>query len=211
MKTIGTKMFAASLLLALAAGTSGAAQATVIDFSTISSTVSSGNINKIGSVTFSHNLYSHDDGFHLNAGGAYIYYGENHEYMSFAAPVLLNSLDVTMSFAGLPQATSMTLNAYDNASQLVGSVLLSTSASVQNVLLGINNVSRLQFDFTGGANSYGDGRLHAWYLVDNVSFGPAGQASASVPSSVPEPGSLALLGLGLAGLGFGIRGKQKRG
>ena len=52
----------------------------------------------------------------------------------------------------------------------------------------------LTFDF-----SIEDHNSTTGFMVDNVTFWPADIASTS---SVPEPGTLALLGLGIAGIGF---------
>ena len=122
-------------LFALGISLSAAAQASTIDFSSFDTLVSSGNIGRIAPATFSHNLYSFDDGFQPFDGGAYNYYGENDEFITFDSPVVLNSLDVRFPFLTLPIPTSLTLLAYDAASVLVGSVFLLPSGSIQNVTL----------------------------------------------------------------------------
>ncbi len=62
------------------------------------------------------------------------------------------------------------------------------------------------FDNTGaniaGVSFYITGSEPAGFAIDNVTFG-----NADVINGVPEPASLALLGLGLAGIGFGRRKK----
>jgi PEP-CTERM motif len=63
-------------------------------------------------------------------------------------------------------------------------------------LSAITDPVYLRFAATGGDN--------IGMLLDNVSL-----TSMSVPTSIPEPGSLALLGLGLFGLGFTRRRKTK--
>jgi hypothetical protein len=61
----------------------------------------------------------------------------------------------------------------------------------------------MRFDFSA---LYTDGGAPAAFLVAEVAYDAKG--SAPIPAAVPEPGTLALLGLGFAGLGFTRRSKK---
>jgi len=49
------------------------------------------------------------------------------------------------------------------------------------------------FNFTGGINAYGDGRLAAWYFVSDVTY------NAAAPIPEPETYAMLLCGVGLLG------------
>ena len=71
------------------------------------------------------------------------------------------------------------------------SAILILSSITAITLWGFN----LGIDFTGGTNWYGDGRDHAWYFLDNLTYNEA--------NAVPEPSTFALMCLGLAVWGYG--------
>jgi hypothetical protein len=57
------------------------------------------------------------------------------------------------------------------------------------------------FTFTGGSPSfYNDGRNHAWYSIDNITY---------TPMPIPEPSAVFLLSLGTAA-GVGSRRRTRR-
>lgn len=91
------------------------------------------------------------------------------------------------------------ITAFDRAGNVIG--------AVQNEALGIeflglvtdnnaNSIAGLQFSLIGAEP--------AGFAIDNLRFGYGDQVTPP-PVGVPEPGTLALLGLGLAGLGFSRR------
>ncbi len=168
--------------------------AVVIDFSTVDLFRNDGNniVLQIGAVSFSHSLYSHPDGFrkwqdapYTTNPVVYNWYGERREYLQFAAPVYLQSLDASIlqySYA-LPKPTTMIFEMYNASGTLLNTVVWGTPGnSLQTIALNQYNVSKLVIDFTGGADHYSDGRMHAWYALDNIVYDTA----------VPEPASFAL-------------------
>ncbi|SDX25417.1 PEP-CTERM sorting domain-containing protein [Marinobacter mobilis] len=65
---------------------------------------------------------------------------------------------------------------------------------------GANAIAGLQFSLVGAEP--------AGFAIDNLRFGTGDQIVVPPVAGVPEPGSIALLGLGLAGLGLSRRKKQ---
>ncbi|MDP6342579.1 MAG: PEP-CTERM sorting domain-containing protein [Alphaproteobacteria bacterium] len=181
--------------LVLAFGLVATAQAsTVIDFSSVDNYTPTGLIERIGDVSFSYDLYTNPDGFYLNLGYASNYYGERKEFFTFDDAVLLESLDIHGNYCCI-NPDNIILNLYDAADSLLNSVSFAAPASFQTIVLNENNVKWVEIDFTGGGPAYGDGRTHAWWGLDNITYSEAIAAA-------PEPFSGALLGVGLLGLGM---------
>jgi hypothetical protein len=151
---------------------------------------------------FSHNLYpQHPDGWYRVGGSVSNWFGEHNEYFEFENEVTLNSFNITSRY--FDTLSSMTIRYYDDALSLIGSNTISspTNGNWHTVSPILNGVFRMEFDFAGGTNTYGDGRTHQWLGVTNVDF--------NANAAVPEPASLALLGLGLAGIGFARARRQR--
>ncbi len=149
--------------------------------------------------TFSYGLSgTQDDGFiELGLNMAANAYGQNGEYISFNAPVTLNSLKIApCTFCGLP-ASLYTVNLYNAASVLIGSQSITGSSTEETLTFDTANVSKVEFDFVGGHPSSipGDSRSVAWYLVRDISYTLGG-------GGVPEPAVWALMigGFGMAGV-----------
>lgn len=93
------------------------------------------------------------------------------------------------------------ITAFDRGGNLIGSV---TNEDLGIEFLGlvtegnVDTIAGLQFSLVGSEP--------AGFAIDNLRFGTGDQIDSQEPgASVPEPGSLALLGLGLVGLGFARR------
>lgn len=176
----------------LALQTIGGAQASVVEFSGSPAT-------SWADGTFSHNL-SGDfaDGFYKysNAQTAYDGYGQNGEYILFNRAVTLNSLQILPPdcCAGGPPS-SVTVSLYNGAT-LLSSALDSTPLTPVTETFNEADVTEVLFTFAGGTNTYGDGRIAAWYEISNVTY------NDPMVSAVPEPASMALLGAGILGVGI---------
>ena len=178
----------------------------VVDFSS-GSFVKNGVIDTSHDVTFSRDLYSHSDGFMDYDGGAYNWYGERGESISFSNLVSLTSIDFSRVSFGLTYVDSMEVTVFDGSNSLIDTVLFDLTSSLQTVAFELDNVSKVVFDWVGqGGNNYNDGRDHNWYLMDNIRYDTDNNLYPS--ADVPAPAPLALLALGLVGLGFARKMKK---
>jgi len=188
-------VFAACLLVLGMARTANAGPI-VVDFSHADEYATTQTFSRIGDVTFSHDLYTLNDGFSLLNGGAYNYFGERREYITFNIPVALLSIDIldmSVAFPSLNPPGDVIFELYDSSYNLLSTVNVGVTGTYRTVAFNQNNVSSLLIDFTSRLPFYGDGRDHGWYSVDNLVYDEA--------ASVPDSGSsLLLLGMGLAGL-----------
>ena len=151
--------------------------------------------------TFSANLSGIvPDGFyeHNSDTTAYNGYGQNGEFILFNSPVELNSLNLIGGQSGgccQEDPTTITVSLYNSSAVLLSSQTDSTPAVLEALSFNTPGVSKVVFDFTGGSDAYGDGRIVAWYLVSDVTYGAA--------STTPEPSSSVLIFTPLLLLGLG--------
>ena len=139
------------------------------------------------------------DGFYQTGSStsAFNGYGQNGEYITFNGPATVVSMDVQQ----WTTATQFTVTLLDATSNILAAQNF-IGYDWQTLTFNTVNVSEILFTFTGGYDAYGIGNNNtAWYAVDNIIYNPGATAA------VPEPASMALLGLGLAGLGIVRRRK----
>jgi hypothetical protein len=157
--------------------------------------------------TFSTNLSGdHPDGFYhfgppTNALNGF---GQSGEKIFFTSPVELNSLTLSNVPMTLPvggtdplSPTTITVLTFDSSNNQLSSQTVSPFGKLTFNEMGVSTV---EFDFTGGTDAYGDGRLVAWYIVSDVTYS-ASDVSGTVPA-IPEPSTWAMLLIGFVGIGF---------
>ncbi len=187
-----------------------ASPAAVITFDSIDSFYSNGRIERIDDVVFSTGVIpnsSFPDGFEWRNFGtthALNYYGEQGEYFEFDSPVTLNSIDFGEGCCGDPETVTVSL--YDTGDSFLSSLTFDWTDIWTTYLFAENNVSKVVMEFTGGTDFYNEGRLHAWYGIDNIDYAEAVDSApepVQVPGLTPVPlpaSGLLILG-GLFGLG----------
>lgn len=198
--------FARTLAAALMLAAAGAAQSSVVSFA---DTTGNGIVaTQFADGTFTHNLSGiYNDGFWRDFGSdthVTNYYGYNNEAILFNQAVTLHSLQLGgyLNYDG----TTLTASLYDSGNNLLAfSTIDNPWDGMETLVFDVANTSRVEFSFTGGSDVYGRGFNSAWYQLDNVTYTVDAQGN---PSNVPEPASLALFGLGAAGLAFFRRRKS---
>ncbi len=141
----------------------------LIDFSTIVEYSGDGLILRIDDATFSHDLYTHTDGFDDYLGGTYNFYGEQAEFITFDGMVTVNSMKL-MDMASLNATNPLYVEFFDASDQSLGMSTLDLTANLTTYDFNVAMVKKMVFTFGGGIPFYNDGREHAWYFIDDISY-----------------------------------------
>lgn len=116
---------------------------------------------------------SYADGFYNYGTGptrAFNGYGQNNESILFNTGVALTSLTLgNCDFCGLNAAT-VTVALYDEAGGLLASQTIVPLDALTRLTFTADGVRKATFSFTGGRNFYGDGRIVAFYNLNDVTY-----------------------------------------
>lgn len=160
-----------------------AAAPSIIDFSFVTSFTTTNRIERIDDVTFSWNLFTYPDGFELLGAESYNFYGEQDEYFEFDAPMFLKSMDLRDfgTASALTNPDPLYVELFDSGGGSLGVYNFDLTETYQTFVFGVSNVKKVVFRFDGGTDFYGEGRDHAWYSLDNISYdlGPPVAVEAS--------------------------------
>jgi hypothetical protein len=199
-----------TMLATVALVAAGAASAAVVPFLTYPTTSwADGTLSSGLAGAFADGFYNYADGPTRAFNG----YGQNGESIRFNSPVVFNSLTLgTCGFCGGYDATTVTVSLYDAADAFLTSQTVAPTATLALLNFDLDGVARATFSFSGGTNIYGDGRLAAFYNVNDVTYSAAPVAVIrflpETPAAVPEPAAWALMIIGFGLVGTGLRQRR---
>lgn len=178
-----------------------AAQATVVNFDNLNAGGKLASIaanNPYAGLSWSSSWYLGDtavagygNGAHSGANFVANGFGVNNLGISSADPFSFGGAWFATPDTNGSKASWVNISAFDSANQLIGSTgSVAIGSSYAFIPAAFSNVARLSIT-----------RDKGWFVMDDLSF--------SRGAAVPEPGSLALLGLGAAALGWTRRRARK--
>ncbi|WP_082551579.1 PEP-CTERM sorting domain-containing protein [Massilia sp. Root351] len=132
----------------------------------------------------------YDNGAHSGTEFVLNGFGTNHLSISSATPFAFAGAWFATPNTNGAKASWVNITAYDSANQLIGSTgNIAISSTYAMVAANFGNVARLDI-----------ARDKGWFVMDDLAFSRA--------ATVPEPGSMALLGLGAAAMGWAARRRE---
>ena len=140
------------------------AQYSVVHFNpgALSTTFDDGYFSKNISGTWEDGLYG------TTVASAYNGFGHNGEFIVFNKPVMLRRM-VVRNLSGMD---SLTVLLYDESGELIKqkTTITSSKRPVVSLVFNAKNVSKVVFNFSGGHDYYGDGRMTAWFEVADIEY-----------------------------------------
>lgn len=153
--------------------------------------VSGVEFSRVGTLNFSSDLYMPQSGYYGFANPALLS-GSSQLQIDFTAATAAFGLDL-LEYQGFSDRVSFAIYGADDTTLLSTEQFFSINSPTSGVFFGFSDAGGIGRVVATGINSWSP-------ITDNLTFG-------QVANGVPEPSILALLGLGLAGLGVSRRRK----
>lgn len=132
----------------------------------------------------------YDNGAHSGSEFLLNGFGVNHLGISSATPFNFAGAWFATPNTNGARASWINITAYDSANRLIGSTgEIAISSTYALIAANFGNVARLDI-----------ARDKGWFVMDDLSL--------SRGAAVPEPGSMALMGLGVAAMGWAMRRRR---
>lgn len=152
--------------------------------------VSGVEFSRVGTLNFGSDLFMPQNGYFGFANPALLS-GSSSLQIDFQTATDAFGLDL-LEYSGYSDRVSIAIYGADDTTLLSTEQYFSTNSPTSGVFFGFSDAGGIGRVVATGINSWSP-------IIDNLTFGQA--------NSVPEPATLALLGLGLAGLGVSRRRK----